>query len=99
DQVRCKTGGLGISIEALRSGHLRSICNLFRKARNKARLPKELVLYCARHDYGTPVLIRTGNLAAVNENDGAPRRKDCDALSVPGIGNRARGARLPSAKL
>jgi integrase len=47
------------------SGHLRSICNLFRKARNEAGLPKELVLYCARHDFGTRVLMRTGNLAAV----------------------------------
>ena len=47
------------------SGHLRSICYLFRKARNEAGLPKELVLYCARHDYGTRVLMRTGNLAAV----------------------------------
>ena len=47
------------------SGHLRSICNLFRQARNEAGLPKELVLYCARHDYGTRVLSRTGNLAAV----------------------------------
>jgi integrase len=47
------------------TGHLMSICNLFRKARNKAGLPKELVLYCARHDYGTRVLMRTGNLAAV----------------------------------
>ncbi|HEV2396286.1 MAG TPA: tyrosine-type recombinase/integrase [Candidatus Sulfotelmatobacter sp.] len=46
------------------SGHLRSICNLFRKARNKAGLPKELVL-CARHDYGTRVLMRTSYLAAV----------------------------------
>jgi len=47
------------------SGHLRSICNLFRKARHEAGLPKELVRYCARHDYGTRVLMRTGNLAAV----------------------------------
>ena len=47
------------------SGHLRSICNVFRQARNKAGLPKELVLYCARHDYGTRILMRTGNLAAV----------------------------------
>jgi site-specific recombinase XerD len=31
----------------------------------EAGLPKELVLYCARHDYGTRVLTRTGNLAAV----------------------------------
>jgi hypothetical protein len=34
-------------------------------ARHKVGLPKELVLYCARHDYGTRVLMRTGNLAAV----------------------------------
>src|SRR5437879_9267219 len=46
-------------------GHLRSICNLFRQARSEAGLPKELVLYCARHDYGTRILTRTGNLAAV----------------------------------
>src|SRR5215469_6484729 len=52
------------------SGHLRSICNLFRKARNKAGLPKELVLYCARHDYGTRVLMRTGSLAAVMKTMG-----------------------------
>ena len=47
------------------SGHLRSVCNLFRQARNESGLPKELVLYCARHDYGTRVLTRTGHLAAV----------------------------------
>ncbi len=34
-------------------------------ARNEAGLQKELVLYCVRHDYGTRVLTRTGNLAAV----------------------------------
>jgi integrase len=52
------------------SGHLRSICNLFRKARNEAGLPKDLVLYCARHDYGTRILTRTGNLAAVMKTMG-----------------------------
>jgi len=35
------------------SGHLCSIDRLFREARQQAGLPKELVLYCARHDYGT----------------------------------------------
>jgi len=52
------------------SGHLRSICNLFRQARNEAGLPTALVLYCARHDYGTRVLMRTGNLAAVMKTMG-----------------------------
>jgi hypothetical protein len=31
--------------------------------------PEDLVLYCARHDYGTRVLMRTGNLAAVHHAD------------------------------
>jgi integrase len=52
------------------SGHNRSIDRLFRQARTKAGLPKELVLYCARHDYGTRILMRTGNLAAVMKTMG-----------------------------
>ena len=35
------------------------------KARTKAGLPEGLVLYCARHDFGTYVLQKTGNIAAV----------------------------------
>lgn len=52
------------------SGHIRSIDRLVRQARAKAGLPKELVLYCARHDYGTRILMRTGNLAAVMKTMG-----------------------------
>jgi site-specific recombinase XerD len=52
------------------SGHIRSIDRLFRQARMAAGLPKDLVLYCARHDYGTRVLMRTGNLAAVMKTMG-----------------------------
>jgi len=37
----------------------------FRMARRKTQLAGDLVLYCARHDYGTRVLSNTGNLAAV----------------------------------
>jgi hypothetical protein len=43
---------------------------LGRQARNETGLPKEMVLYCARHDYGTRVLMRTGNLAAVMKTMG-----------------------------
>jgi integrase len=35
------------------------------KARKKAGLPDNLVLYCARHDFGTYVLQKTGNIAVV----------------------------------
>ena len=64
---RCGTmnGGWTFPSNRSRSGHLMSICNLFRRARIEAELPKELVLYCARHDYGTRILTRTGNLAVV----------------------------------
>src|SRR5438067_1874299 len=64
---RCgpKTEGWVFPSRHSASGHLRSICNLFRKARNETGLPTEFVLYSARHDYGTRVLMLTGNLAAV----------------------------------
>ena len=48
-----------------RCGHLTDLGKQFRIARRKAQLSEDLVLYCARHDYGTRVLSNTGNLAAV----------------------------------
>jgi integrase len=39
-------------------------------ARKRAGLPQELVLYCARHDFGTYVLQRTGNLKLVMDSMG-----------------------------
>jgi len=62
--ARCGTGW-GFPSDRAACGHLRSIDRLFREARRQACLPKDLVLYCARHDYGARVLMRTGNLAAV----------------------------------
>lgn len=47
------------------SGHLTTMAKRFREARVKAGLPEDLVLYCGRHDYGTRILKKTGNLAAV----------------------------------
>jgi integrase len=40
------------------------------KARKAAGLPKALVLYCARHDFGTFVMSKTGNLKAVMDTMG-----------------------------
>jgi len=51
-------------------GHLTNMANQFRLAREEAGLPKDLVLYCGRHDYGTRVLKNTGNLAAVMKTMG-----------------------------
>src|SRR6266478_386605 len=55
-----------------RSGHfsLSTVEHQFKDARTKAGLPKELVLYCARHTYATDALARTGNLAAVMDTMG-----------------------------
>jgi integrase len=39
----------------------------FRQARKAAKLPKELVLYSARHSFATDLLDRTGNLMLVKE--------------------------------
>jgi integrase len=39
-------------------------------ARNATGLPEDLVLYCARHDYGTYVLVKTGNLKLVMNSMG-----------------------------
>lgn len=40
------------------------------KARKAAGLPEGLVLYCARHDFGTYVMRTTGNLKAVMDTMG-----------------------------
>ena len=45
--------------------YLGSIAKHFAEARLKAGLPKNLVLYCGRHDFGTVITARTGNLKAV----------------------------------
>ena len=69
---RCGTKQEGWVFPSARSatGHIGSIDRLFRQARLEAGLPKDLVLYCARHDYGTRILMRTGNLAAVMKTMG-----------------------------
>jgi integrase len=66
-RARCGTRAEGWVFPSTRSaaGRLCSIDRLFREARQQAGLPKELVFYCGRHDYGTRVLMRTGNLAVV----------------------------------
>lgn len=47
------------------AGHLTTVGKLYRAARDKACLQKDLALYSSRHDFGTRMLRKTGNLAAV----------------------------------
>jgi integrase len=70
--TRCagRDGGWVFPSKRAGAGHLTSVSKLFRQAREKAGLPKDLVLYCSRHDYGTRVLRETGNLAAVMKTMG-----------------------------
>jgi integrase len=46
-------------------GHLTTMAKPFEKARTDAGLPKDLVLYCARHGFGTEMYRATKNLFAV----------------------------------
>ena len=70
--VRCngRCEGWVFPSERSSAGHLTTVGKLFREARDKAGLPRDLVLYCGRHDYGTRVLQETRNLAAVMKTMG-----------------------------
>lgn len=70
--ARCtgRNEGWAFPSKRSRAGHLTTVGKLFRAARDKAGLQKELVLYCSRHDCGTRVLRETVNLAAVMKTMG-----------------------------
>jgi integrase len=60
--------------------YLTSIAKHFAEAREKGGLPKNLVLYCGRHDFGTVITARTGNSQSCDESDGTPGCEDRHAL-------------------
>lgn len=47
------------------NGHLTTVGRQFREARRSAGLPNSVVLYCARHTFGTAAYEATGNLAMI----------------------------------
>ena len=65
--VRCAAKRDGWLFPSTRAegGHLTTVAKQFRDARSKAGLPGGLVLYCARHTFGTAAYEATGNLAMV----------------------------------
>jgi site-specific recombinase XerD len=66
-RARCssKTEGWLFPAKRGRTGHLTTLAERFREARAKARISPKMVLYCGRHDYGTRMMEKTGNLKAV----------------------------------
>lgn len=64
---------------------LTSIHKHYGEAREKADLPKDLVLYCGRHDYGTFVYEKTGNLAVVMKAMGHKDVKSAMQYQHPGL--------------
>ena len=65
--VRCsdKREGWLFPSGRAKAGHLTTVAKQFRDAPSKAGLPGSLVLYCARHTFGTAAYGATGNLAMV----------------------------------
>lgn len=65
--LRCEGKKVGWLFPSKRSasGHLTTVAKQFREARRSAGLPESLVLYSARHTFGTAVYEATGNLAMV----------------------------------
>ena len=65
--IRCSNKPEGWLLPSRRAecGHLTTVAKQFRDARTKAGLPQSLVLYCARHTFGTAAYEETGNLAMV----------------------------------
>lgn len=63
--VRCvgKQDGWLFPSRRAKGGHLTTVAKQFRDARSKAGLSSSLVLYCARHTFGTAAYEATGNLA------------------------------------
>lgn len=65
--VRCADRQEGWVFPSKRAsaGHLTTVAKQFREARRTASLSESLVLYCARHTFGTAAYEATGNLAMV----------------------------------
>jgi integrase len=71
--VRCAARKEGWVFPSVRKkGHITSglVNKQWVRARSAAGLPGDLVLYCARHDFGSYVLEKTGNLKLVMDSMG-----------------------------
>jgi len=68
-----------------KTGHIVTVAKAFRRACQKAGLPRSLVLYCGRHTFGTYAYKSTGNLAAVMDAMGHADVRTSMRYQHPGI--------------
>jgi integrase len=66
----CRTEGWIFPSRRSRTGHLVTVAKKFREARKAAGIPRSIILYAARHTYGTFVYQATKNLKVVMDSMG-----------------------------
>ena len=66
-------------------GHIVTVQKQFDRARKLAGLPKDVVLYCVRHRFGTEVMEGTGNVMAVMDVMGHSRVDVTRLYQHPGL--------------
>jgi integrase len=85
--VRCgdKQKGWLFPSSRAAAGHLTTVAKQFREARHKAGLAESLVLYCARHTFGTAAYEATGSLAMVMKAMGHTDARTAMQYQPPGL--------------
>jgi integrase len=68
-----------------RSGHIETVQRQFERAKKLAGLPEDVVLYCARHRFGTDAMDGTGNLVAVMDAMGHSTMDVARIYQHPGL--------------
>ena len=77
------------------AGHMTTVARAFRSLCRKLGLNSKLVLYSARHTFGTRVLAATGNLAAVMKAMGHASAQNATRLHRQASGGNFLGPHLP----
>src|SRR5664279_632235 len=67
------------------TGHIETVQRQFERAKKLAGLPEVIVLYCARHRFGTDAMDGTGNLVAVMDAMGHSKMDVTRLYQHPGL--------------
>ena len=67
------------------SGHIETVQKQFERAKKLAGLPEDVVLYCARHRFGTDAMDGTGNIVAVMDALGHSKMDVTRLYQHPGL--------------